>query len=179
MSMNDFDRLWVVEWCSSGDQKGIFHIQNLGDTLRTNLGVFFGIAAARYASPWIIVGVFASADEAHEFSTKLQVAQDQGGFGDYRDDNRLFIPATENPQAVARLKTIPYVEYLESIHWQLIRKEALRRAGYRCQVCNGGSKLNVHHRTYAHRGEEREGDVIVLCESCHSIFHKIGTLVKE
>lgn len=171
--------LWVVEWCSTGEQKGTFHIQGLGDTVRANLGVFLGQAAARYASPWLIVGVFQSADEAHEFTNKLQEAQDRGVLGGYHDDDRLFIPANENPAAVQRLKQIPYKEYLQSPHWQRIRKIALKRAGYRCQVCNSSGKLEVHHRTYAHRGEEREGDVIVLCDGCHNLFHKAGTLVKE
>jgi 5-methylcytosine-specific restriction endonuclease McrA len=127
----------------------------------------------------LIVGTFPSAEEAHAFAGKMQAAQDRGVLGGYRDDTRLFIPATEQPDEVARLKRIPYSEYLQSAHWQRIRKEALRRAVDRCQVCNNSSKLNVHHRTYAHRGEEREGDVVVLCHACHELFHKHGVLTRS
>jgi hypothetical protein len=32
-------------------------------------------------------------------------------------------------------------------------------------------RLNVHHRDYSRRGEERAADVIVLCHTCHETFH--------
>lgn len=72
------------------------------------------------------------------------------------------------------LRTMPYDEYLQTDHWKDVRTQALRRAGYRCQVCNDGGQLDVHHRTYERRGEEAPGDVTVLCRSCHSVFHDGG-----
>lgn len=81
---------------------------------------------------------------------------------------------------IERLRALPYAEYLQSEHWQDIRKAALKRSRYRCQVCNTSERtLNVHHRTYEHRGEEYAADVIVLCENCHEIFHLNGKLSKE
>ena len=69
---------------------------------------------------------------------------------------------------------MPYSDYLQTDHWQNIRKEALRRAGYRCQVCNCGGLLDVHHRTYENKGYERWNDVIVLCRNCHQVFHEVA-----
>ncbi len=44
-------------------------------------------------------------------------------------------------------------------------------------MCNDGSNiLDVHHRMYERRGEERDVDLIVLCHECHSIFHELGRL---
>jgi hypothetical protein len=81
---------------------------------------------------------------------------------------------------VERLRSLPYSEYLKSEHWQEVRKSALKRARYRCQVCNkADSILNVHHRTYEHRGEEYAADVVVLCEDCHTVFHLNGKLSRE
>jgi len=64
--------------------------------------------------------------------------------------------------------------YLQSDHWQKIKKEALREAKGLCQLCNKDQFVNVHHRTYENLGHEDIKDVIVLCLDCHSKFHVIG-----
>lgn len=69
------------------------------------------------------------------------------------------------------LATMPYSEYLQTEHWKDIRIRALRKAGFRCQLCNNEGKLDVHHRTYERRGCEWSTDVIALCRKCHSKFH--------
>jgi hypothetical protein len=84
-------------------------------------------------------------------------------------------------QARERLQVLflcrmPYGEYLQTEHWKEMRKRALAAAEYRCQVCNIGDGLTVHHRTYERRGEELLSDLITLCKSCHSIFHGSGKL---
>ena len=73
---------------------------------------------------------------------------------------------------VEELRAMPYSDYLRSEHWQQIRLGALRRAGYRCQVCNSDDPLHVHHRTYVRRGQERDLDLIALCAACHGAFHE-------
>lgn len=73
-----------------------------------------------------------------------------------------------------RLPSMPYKEYLQTEHWKEKRKGALKRAGYKCQLCNSDLMLQVHHRTYERRGSERAADLIVLCQRCHKDFHKIG-----
>jgi hypothetical protein len=78
------------------------------------------------------------------------------------------------------LKTMPYSEYLKIDHWKERRKRHLKSAGYRCQLCNSGDCiLDVHHRTYKRRGQERYNDLIVLCRVCHEIFHRERELIKE
>ena len=70
------------------------------------------------------------------------------------------------------LKSMPYPEYLRTPEWQARRKQHLKSAGYRCQVCNSsGVIIDVHHRTYERRGEEYYKDLIALCRECHSTFH--------
>lgn len=70
-----------------------------------------------------------------------------------------------------RLKSMPYKEYLKTDHWKGTRKWALKRAGYKCALCDSSKNLNVHHRTYDNRGHELANDVIVLCQCCHAKFH--------
>lgn len=77
------------------------------------------------------------------------------------------------------LKAIKYKDYLESAHWHAVRHGVIEAAKNRCQVCNSGGALHVHHRTYARRGEERPEDLTVLCAGCHSEFHKNGKLKPE
>lgn len=80
---------------------------------------------------------------------------------------------------LTELRTMPYKAYLQSSEWQETRKDALRRARYRCQVCNSDGRLNVHHRTYERRGCEYASDLLVLCSNCHETFHEVSALVKE
>lgn len=91
----------------------------------------------------------------------------------YDKQERLRVAA--NRAAIAVLKAMPYSLYLKTPHWQNIRQQMLRRARFRCQLCNSGGVLNVHHRTYERRGEEDYKDLVVLCQDCHSKFHhKLG-----
>jgi 5-methylcytosine-specific restriction endonuclease McrA len=171
---------WVVQWCCTGEQKGTFHIDTLGCAIRSNLGVYAGIHAARYVSPWIILGVVPTASEASRLADMLRTRYcGEHDPNSKPDDERIFIPATENLEEVLRLKSMPYRAYLSSSHWQRIRERVLTRAKFRCQVCYGSGILDVHHRTYENRGEEHFADVIVLCRSCHELFHSAGKLTKE
>lgn len=70
-----------------------------------------------------------------------------------------------------RLKTMPYGEYLQTVHWHEVRQAALKRARYHCQICNSSGPLDVHHRTYERRGEEWNADVIAICRPCHERHH--------
>lgn len=79
----------------------------------------------------------------------------------------------EQEQYKQYLHTMPYRDYLQTPEWQEQRTKAMKRAGFRCQVCNAyGVRLNVHHRTYEHRGYEYASDLITLCEDCHTLFHE-------
>ena len=71
---------------------------------------------------------------------------------------------------------IDYQQYLQSEVWRTRSEEAKKRAGYRCQICNRKGSLNTHHRTYARLGSERDEDLIVLCATCHKLFHSAGRL---
>lgn len=70
-----------------------------------------------------------------------------------------------------KLAAMPYQEYLQTPEWKETRKAALEHAHHRCQICNSSERLNVHHRTYERRGRERSDDLIVLCNSCHALYH--------
>lgn len=64
-----------------------------------------------------------------------------------------------------------YQEYLKSEHWKETREKALKRSGYKCQVCGYNKNLQVHHNTYKNIGHEDPTDLVVLCWKCHKTFH--------
>lgn len=67
--------------------------------------------------------------------------------------------------------TDEYKTYLQSDHWQTIRKIVLERDHYHCMLCGSKENLNVHHNCYQRVGCERLDDLITLCEKCHNNFH--------
>ena len=67
-----------------------------------------------------------------------------------------------------------YAAYLNSSSWKAKRKIALKRAGYRCQLCSQAqTRLEVHHNSYERLGKEELEDLCVLCNSCHKKHHNI------
>ena len=68
-----------------------------------------------------------------------------------------------------------YKMYLMTPYWQLVSNLARRKAKYKCQLCGSNESLNVHHKTYKHKGFEiiNMDDLIVLCQDCHQKFHEV------
>jgi len=75
-------------------------------------------------------------------------------------------------------KKMPYKKYLNTYHWQQLRKVKLDEVDHRCQVCYSPKSLQVHHRTYERLGNERLTDLTVLCKECHTLFHSNKKLTK-
>jgi 5-methylcytosine-specific restriction endonuclease McrA len=102
------------------------------------------------------------------------------GFDDDDDDREDYDPAYKTAQDTYEdrnywsrydLLKMSYPEYLKTAHWDCTRRRALLRAGHQCWRCEATSNLDVHHRTYVRRGREEEGDLVVLCRSCHALEH--------
>ncbi len=79
---------------------------------------------------------------------------------------------TITPQAVESLKSMTYASFLESKYWKIVRDYVVSKSDG-CALCCSGDNLQVHHRRYAHRGEEYKHlkDLITLCKSCHHWYH--------
>ena len=71
-------------------------------------------------------------------------------------------------------RNMTYPEYLQTAHWQAERQAAKERAHHRCQLCNRGGELHVHHRTYERLGAEEPQDLTVLCAECHKKYHEVS-----
>lgn len=85
-------------------------------------------------------------------------------------------------ETVETLKGMKYEEFLQTDYWKLVSEQARINAHYKCQLCGcNDKKLNVHHNTYEHRGEEFKHmeDLICLCEDCHNFYHKKDDILKR
>lgn len=88
------------------------------------------------------------------------------------------------PEKQKELKAMPYQDYLKSYHWQKVRAYAVFTFDATClgKPCdwNMGESMwmlyavhrQVHHLSYKNRGNERFGDVCILCDECHEALHK-------
>ena len=63
----------------------------------------------------------------------------------------------------------------EQLDFWNVREYVLFRDGHTCQCCKGKSKdkiLNVHHIESRHTGGDAPNNLITLCETCHTGYHK-------
>jgi 5-methylcytosine-specific restriction endonuclease McrA len=69
-------------------------------------------------------------------------------------------------QRMPRLK-LPLAEY------QALRKQVLRRDGWRCQFCGTSNNLHVHHvKSRSSLGDDEIQNLITLCANCHETLHR-------
>ena len=69
---------------------------------------------------------------------------------------------------------VEYQQGKQLVFWN-IREYVLFRDGHTCQCCKGKSKdkiLNVHHIESRQTGGNAPNNLITLCETCHSGYHK-------
>jgi hypothetical protein len=70
-----------------------------------------------------------------------------------------------------------YELYLRSQAWRRLRCRLIVARGGACEGCGRAYLvvLELHHRTYATLGCERDGDLLVLCRSCHELAERART----
>jgi 5-methylcytosine-specific restriction endonuclease McrA len=57
--------------------------------------------------------------------------------------------------------------------YEQLRKEVLRRDGWRCQSCGTMSNLEIHHKEFrSQSGDDSEQNLITLCSGCHDAVHR-------
>lgn len=66
-----------------------------------------------------------------------------------------------------------YGDYLRSPRWRALRDKVLRRATGVCEGCLDAPAIDVHHLSYAHKGDEFAFELRALCRSCHDRWHTL------
>jgi hypothetical protein len=66
-----------------------------------------------------------------------------------------------------------YAAFLRSEYWKHVQEAVAVRDDGKCRRC-GARGLQVHHKTYEHKGEELEHleDLELLCAACHAFEHR-------
>ena len=62
---------------------------------------------------------------------------------------------------------------LSPADWDKVRKDAYRRAGYRCRICGAKGRLEAHEKwRYDEENRlQKLEDVLALCHNCHQVKH--------
>ena len=61
---------------------------------------------------------------------------------------------------------------LDPESYEQLRRQVLRRDGWRCQACGTMSNLEVHHKEFrSHCGDDLEPNLVTLCHGCHAAEH--------
>ena len=57
--------------------------------------------------------------------------------------------------------------------WDIVRKDAYKRAGWRCTVCGRQGRLEAHEKwSYDEENAlQKLDDVVALCRECHEVKH--------
>lgn len=62
---------------------------------------------------------------------------------------------------------------LDALSYENLRRQILRRDGWRCQSCGTMSNLEVHHGEFrSHSGSDAEENLFTLCTACHAKMHR-------
>ena len=64
-----------------------------------------------------------------------------------------------------------YKNYLQTKHWQLIKKIKFNYFVHECAVCQKRVGLELHHKIYDNIGNENLDDLVYLCRDCHQKSH--------
>lgn len=90
----------------------------------------------------------------------------------------------QREQNAAKLRRLPYADYLATEHWRRRRAMHLeqldwmyRRGHHECDVCKRQGDLDVYHKTVASVAREHSDDLMLLCETCCKVLVVAGRIV--
>lgn len=68
---------------------------------------------------------------------------------------------------------MPYADFLRTDYWKQVAQQVKARDSFKCRICNSPRTLDVHHRSYQHRGWDHlhMDDLTTLCRNCHHRHH--------
>ena len=80
---------------------------------------------------------------------------------------------TNKVERIAKLKKMPYKQFLKTSYWKNVRQLVLKRDGFSCVICKYDKYLQIHHNSYKNHGDEANHiyDLMTLCKNCHKEHH--------
>jgi 5-methylcytosine-specific restriction endonuclease McrA len=74
---------------------------------------------------------------------------------------------------VSRIRPKRPRQRLDPEPYDQLRRQVLRRDGWRCQVCGSRQNLQVHHKQLrSQQGDDGDSNLITLCAVCHEELHR-------
>jgi hypothetical protein len=76
---------------------------------------------------------------------------------------------------------ITYERFLQTRYWHAIRLKVISDRKHLCEVCSEKRPdVEIHHRTYDHRGEEYAYlmDLRLLYGRCHNMAHELKAMIQ-
>lgn len=67
---------------------------------------------------------------------------------------------------------LTYSKYINSDTWREIKNSYYQKFPRKCAACQSSKKIHLHHMVYGNFGDEKEEDLIPLCEPHHAEYHK-------
>lgn len=125
-------------------------------------------------------------EQRHRFAAKLRAIETpdplQGSAwhydGDAAREARIALVQRQRRIDSTKPELLPYDEFLDSPYWIWLSLWMKGLVEYYCEGCErkfpSEKGLDVHHKTYTHRGFEfpdHLDDLIVLCRACHRRRH--------
>ena len=91
--------------------------------------------------------------------------------------NGEIVVKTTNPTTNFSSPKQRYASYLKGPHWKKLRSKKFAKAKaknkYRCSICGETKALQVHHLRYKNLYDIKTSDLRILCDTCHSLTHKL------
>ncbi len=84
------------------------------------------------------------------------------------------------PQTRLTVELVPRTCWFKNVRsevtpaqWEKLRKQTLEKAGYRCEVCGAGGRLQCHEvwEYDDERHVQRLAGLVALCSRCHEVKH--------
>ncbi len=67
---------------------------------------------------------------------------------------------------------LTYTNYINSDKWREIKNRYYQKFPRKCAACLSSKKIHLHHMVYGNFGDEKDEDLIPLCEPHHADYHR-------
>jgi len=74
---------------------------------------------------------------------------------------------------IEKLREMDYMEYLKTDWWKHRRKKFINKFKIKDCYCCKESFREVHHCSYDRIGNEKDKDLVLLCNKCHNEVHNL------
>ena len=120
-----------------------------------------------YTSKGYTIGTFNDIEDSIDYvseNTLIFLNNDKSGF--FLED---VCPRYEGD--MEDVDFVEYAKYIKTKQWKTLASNTKEKANNKCIFCESTKRLLAHHRTYKNLYNEKENDLICVCNKCHIALH--------